>query len=286
MLKRGDRIGLVCCSDGHSSKRMESNQQLEKALRNLGLIPVWSPYIYAKTDCFSGTGQERAEAVHTFYEDPSIRAIFDLSGGNVGNHVLEYLDYEKIRENPKPFFGYSDLTTVLHGIYTQTGQPVFLYQLRNLVSSGGSLQQSWFVESLMGTSSVLFQPTYTFLRGSKISSTVVGGNLRCLLKLAGTRYFPDCTGKVLFLEALGGGLAEISAMAVQLRQMGVFQQISGLLLGTFTKLEEQYGSDAVKELFLQVTESCPIPIAKTVQIGHAPDSKALQIGVPILLEAK
>ena len=72
MLKRGDRIGLVCCSDGHSSKRMESNQQLEKALRNLGLIPVWSPYIYAKTDCFSGTGQERAEAVHTFYEDPAI----------------------------------------------------------------------------------------------------------------------------------------------------------------------------------------------------------------------
>ena len=75
-------------------------------------------------------------------------------------------------------------------------------------------------------------------------------------------------------------------MAVQLRQMGVFQQISGLLLGTFTKLEEQYGSDAVKELFLQVTESCPIPIAKTAQIGHAPDSKALQIGLPISLEAK
>ena len=284
VLRLGDTVAIVCCSDGHRPERLEENQQLDQTIRTLGLVPVWSPYIYAEQSVFSGTGKERAKAVNRFYRDPAIRAIFDISGGNVGNNVLEYLDYDAICRDPKPFFGYSDLTTVLHAIYTKTGGPGCLYQLRNLTGANGALQQERFRDSILGNGSALFDGAYTFLRGSSISGTVVGGNLRCLLKLAGTPYWPDCTGKVLFLESLGGGLGEIAAMAVQLRQMGVFSQIAGLLLGTFTKLEAVESSTAPAEIFLRAAAQFTFPIAKTKEIGHGDDSKALWIGQPIAIQ--
>ena len=67
---------------------------------------------------------------------------------------------------------------------------------------------------------------------------LLGGNLRCFLKLAGTPYFPDLDGKLLFLESLGGGPELIASLLAQLSQLGVFQKIAGLLLGTFTELSK------------------------------------------------
>jgi muramoyltetrapeptide carboxypeptidase LdcA involved in peptidoglycan recycling len=280
-LHPGDKVGLVCCSDGHPPQRKETNTALHRVLESFGLVPIWSPLIYAKKSVFSGSGKERAEIVNAFYRNPDIRAIFDLSGGNVGNQVLEYLDYDLIRANPKPFVGYSDLTTILNGIYTKTGNSGCLYQLRNLVGDSGSLQQHRFLQTWFYGKEDLTQHTFTFLKGNSMSGVVVGGNLRCLLKLAGTPYFPDCTDKILFLESLGGGPGEITAMAVQLRQMGVFSKIQGLLLGTFSKLESSEDRCSAAELFLPIVEPYSFSVARTKEIGHGPDSKAIWIGKPI-----
>ena len=283
MLHSGDQIGIVCCSDGHAPQRKRTNQLLENTLRDIGLHPVWSPYIYEKDAVFSGTGEERAEAVNRFYRDDTIRAIFDISGGNVANNVLEYLDYDLIRQHPKPFFGYSDLTTVHHAIYTKTGNKGYLYQLRNLVAQEKDVQKIRFQETMLAGKTTLWDADYTFLRGERTEGTVLGGNLRCLLKLAGTPYWPDLQGKVLFLESLGGGVGEVTAMAVQLRQIGVFEQISGLLLGTFAHMEEQNLQPTAPELFLRITEKAGIPVAQTREIGHGAGSKGLIIGGEICL---
>ncbi|MDD5953161.1 MAG: LD-carboxypeptidase [Oscillospiraceae bacterium] len=283
MLRKGDKIGLVCCSDGHTDGRRKTNEALDGVLREMGLLPVWSPYLYAKTSVFSASGRERSEIVNEFYRRDDIRAIFDLSGGNVGNHVLEYLDYGLIKTHPKIFFGYSDLTTVLNSLLKKAAVPVCLYQLRNLVLQDGPIQQARFRETLLEGGNSLFDAKFTFLRGASLSGTVIGGNVRCLLKLAGTPYFPDCHNKVLFLESLGGDPGALSAMAVQLRQMGVFSQISGLLLGTFTKMEQDKLTPTAEELFLRATEPFALPVAKTTEIGHGTDSKALLLGRPITL---
>lgn len=282
-LQDGDAVGLVCCSDGHPANRKESNAALTQVLKSFGLAPIWSPCVYAKQSVFSGAGKERADVVNDFYKNPEIKAIFDISGGNVGNNVLEYLDYPLIQANPKPFVGYSDLTTVLHAIYAKTGNAGCLYQLRNLVAKDRVVQQSRFRDSLLGGGNSLYDASYVFLRGTSINGVVIGGNLRCLLKLAGTSYWPDFTGKVLFLESLGGGPGEIAAMAVQLRQIGIFSQISGLLLGTFSKMEQEQLTPTAPEIFLRVTEPFGLPVAQTKEIGHGTDSKALRIGVSIAI---
>ena len=121
-----------------------------------------------------------------------------------------------------------------------------------------------------------FDFEYRFIQGSEMAGTVVGGKLRCLLKLAGTPYFPDMKGKLLVLEAMGGSAARIGSGMAQLSQMGVFEQVNGILLGTFLEMEAKDGPSP-EELILEYAGN-RIPVAKTSMLGHRPDSCALVIG--------
>ena len=125
------------------------------------------------------------------------QAIFDVSGGDLANGVLPYLDYDIIRSHPKLFFGYSDLSVVVNAIYAKTSHPTYLYQLRNLVGSMAEIQQGMFQETLMQGGNTLFNFQPTWIQGKKMKGEVVGGNIRCFLKLAGTEYLPSFDGKIL-----------------------------------------------------------------------------------------
>ena len=94
---------------------------------------MFSDYIYEKESIFNGIAKERANALMSFYKDAEIKGIFDISGGDVANGILPYLDYDVIANSPKIFLGYSDLTTVLNAIYQKTGRASVLYQIRNLI---------------------------------------------------------------------------------------------------------------------------------------------------------
>ena len=111
-----------------------------------------------------------------------------------------------------------------------------------------------------------------------MEGVVIGGNTRCFLKLAGTPYMPDFSDKILFLESLGGGKPELITYLNQLKQMGAFQKISGLLLGTFTKFEEKESPSDLTKLVQTVVGDPALPIAKTQQIGHGSQSRCFIIG--------
>lgn len=80
----------------------------------------------------------------SFYRDPEVKAIFDLSGGDIANEILPYLDFKIIARSHAVFWGYSDLTTILNAIYAKTGKSSVLYQARNLVSEAGAFRPSRF----------------------------------------------------------------------------------------------------------------------------------------------
>ena len=283
LLKRGDKIGIVACSNGQPQYNKEKINELLKTLNSLGLEVIFTDYIYAKNSVFNGTAEEKGAAFMNLYKNPYIKAIFDISGGDLANEVLEFLDYDFISKNPKPIFGYSDLTTVLNAIYSQSSVPTYLYQIRNLIYTYKEKQIINFEKSIFTDENDLFNFSYNFIQGKKIEGTVVGGNIRCLLKLAGTKYMPDFTDKVLFLESSGGEAALMSAFLNQLKQMGVFTKIKGLILGTFTKMEENNISPTIEELTLKIINNPNLPIAKTKEIGHGEDSKCIILGKKLIL---
>ena len=87
-MKKGDKIGIVACSNGLKESSRPEMEQLKITLENLGLTPVFSEYLYAKDGAESGTRQQRAEALMKFYRDEEIKGIFDVSGGDLANGVL------------------------------------------------------------------------------------------------------------------------------------------------------------------------------------------------------
>lgn len=267
-MTRKRKAGIVCCSNGLSDSAHKELQSLKEILEKMDINPIFSDFLYAKNGIRSGTAKERAEALMKMYDNPEIDMIFDISGGDIANEILDFLDYERIATarnlegQPKMFWGYSDLTVLLNAIYAKTGNLGVLYQVRHLVESEVRRQE-------------LFSLSYEFLQGTNLSGVVVGGNIRCLLKLAGTQYFPDMTDKVLLLEARSGMEPQMITYLSQLKQLGVFEKVNGILLGTFTQLGTQ-PEELVKEFAGNL-----LPIVKTQNIGHAVDSKAIVIGKKI-----
>ncbi len=295
-MKRGDKVALVCCSNGQPLVYKETLQRLQDTLIHIGLVPVWSECIYRKDSIFSGSAQERADALMHFYKDREIKAIFDISGGDIANEILPYLDYQMIAESDKLFWGYSDLTTIINAIYVKTGKESVLYQVRNLIGEDADNQIRNFGNTMLHQGQDLFEFGYHFVQQCQVTEksqcqgqvatnmkgVVVGGNIRCLLKLAGTEYFPDTSGKILLLEARGGEVPQMVTYLNQLKQMGVFQKVAGILLGTFTKMEKTGVQPSIQELVKRYAGT-DIPIACTSWIGHGADAKAIIIGKELSL---
>lgn len=276
-MNKGDKVGIVCCSNGQNEKAGKELEQLNNTLCEMGLIPVWSDYIYADSEGMCGTDEERAQALMKLYEDETVKAVFDISGGDVANGILPYLDYELIKQRGIGFWGYSDLTTVINAIYTKTGVPGVLYQVRNLVYDDRVAQIHNFEATLLNGGYSLYNWGYRFIQGAGMHGIVVGGNARCLLKLAGTEFWPDMKGKILLLEAYGGRTLQLRTYLAQLKQLGVFEQINGILLGTFTAMEESGQGIRVHELVKEYA-GFDVPIAFTKQIGHGVDARGIIIG--------
>lgn len=280
MISENDKIALVVCSNGKKIEDRVRLKKLEVVLKEMSLVPVFSSYIYENKFSRSASAKCRANELMKFYEDDSIKAIFDISGGDLANEVLDYLDYKIICKNNKPFFGYSDLTTVLNGITTKTQQKTYLYQIMNIIDNVE--RRVDFEKTLLDNKSGLTNISWQFLQGESVEGIVVGGNIRCFLKLAGTEYFPNVDNKVLFLEGMSTTIEGLITHLTQLKQIGVFNKISGLLLGIFTKIEQNFQIEDIYEILKDfVPEN--IPIAKTFEVGHGKDSKMLVIGQKIKL---
>ena len=281
MLNKNDKIALVVCSNGKNIEDKDRLEKLESILVEMGLVPIFTKYIYKDKFGRGAKAQVRAEELMSFYKNKEIKAIFDISGGDIANEVLDYLDYDVIKRNYKPFFGYSDLTTVLNALRSQTNEVNYLYQMLNIIESEGI--KTSVENTFMKNEQALFDVKWRFLQGSSVEGEVIGGNIRCFLKLVGTRYFPEVENKVLFIEGLGTSIEGLVTHLSQLKQIGVFDKISGLLIGTFTKIEKEISEEELFELIQEYIPSS-LAAAKTQEVGHARNSKALKIGEKIYIK--
>lgn len=276
-----EKIGITACSDPMKPEFQSNMDRLCAILSDVGYEPVISnciyPKIYPKAYGLHGTGSERAAELMKLYTDPEITAIFDISGGDMSNELLPYLDFEVIGNSEKKFYGYSDLTTILNAIYAKTGKEAVLYQIRNLLYRHSEVQRRDFINTLQKNGNNLYDLDYHFIQGTAMEGVMIGGNIRCFLKLAGTEYMPDLHNKILLLEALNTSVPQLITFLSQLKQLHAFDLVNGILLGTFTRMEkEQVQPDAVT--LVREFAGPELPIAKTAYIGHDSDSKGAVIG--------
>ena len=189
MLNKNEKIAIVVCSNGKNNEDKDRLEKLESILVEMGLVPVFTKYIYKDKFGRGAKAEVRANELMSFYKNKEIKAIFDISGGDISNGILDYLDYDLIKDNYKPFFGYSDLSVVLNAITAKTGEPTYLYQVLNIIRNKDIRNR--FEKTVLYNKPDLVNISWEFFQGEEISGIVAGGNIRCFLKLAGTQYFPD-----------------------------------------------------------------------------------------------
>ena len=282
MLDKGDSVGLVACSDGFPNDNHEVIDEVENSLYDMGYKAVIGN-IYRTKENRTLSSRDRADVFNEMVRNPEIKVVFDISGGDSANEILDYVDYDMLEENGKPVFGYSDLTTLLNAIYCKTGICTYLYQIRNIITGYGERQKADLEMVLSGESDDLYDIDYEFVRGEEMKGVLIGGNIRCFLKLAGTSYMPSFRHKVLFLESNSGRENRIRSYFTQLKQMGVFNEVNGVLLGTFTELAQE-GITTAAEILMDVCDDKELAISVTDEVGHGADSKAVVIGREIELE--
>ncbi|MDO5515913.1 MAG: LD-carboxypeptidase [Clostridium sp.] len=283
LLTKGDKVGIVACSNGVSEASKEKIELLNNTLKSLELNVVMSRKIYKHKSPLNSTGKERAEILMDFFCDDEIKAILDISGGDLCNEILEYLDYGIIKDNSKPFFGYSDLSVVLNALYSKTDMKTYLYQIRNIIGEDKEEQMRNFKDTIMDEGNLLKDFSYKWIQGESMEGIVVGGNIRCLLKLAGTEYMPDFNEKILFLESFSGDVYKMTTYLTQYKHMGVFKKIKGIILGSYTEMERENYSPDIVEIVRNIVDNELMPIIKTNEIGHGKDSKCIVIGEKIIL---
>ncbi len=278
-LNKGDKIGVISCSNGLNIKNKNIIDELKLNLKSLDIDMVEGDTLYAKEyNLFSGTVEEKSRALEKLFLDKDIKMIFDISGGDLANEVLDFLDFNLIKENPKPFFGYSDLTVLLNAIYSKCDITTYNYQLRNLIGKFKEEQMQNFKASFIEGKEDIFNLDYKWINGSHLEGIVVGGNIRCLLKLAGTKYMPDFKDKILFLESFSGNSAKMVTYITQYKNLGVFNEVKGIILGEFTEMERENLKPDIVEILKRVIGEINIPILKTRDLGHGADAKCIPIG--------
>lgn len=272
MLDKGDSVGITACSNTLSSTYEDTIKELDYSLYDVGLTMADCSYIYGER-----SADAKAEQLNALYANPDIKAIFDVSGGDAANELLPYLDYDLIKSSDKIFHGYSDLTTIINAIYAKTDKVGCLYDVRNLIFEYRERQMADFVMTIMNDEDDLWNIDCEFVQGERMKGIVVGGNARCFLKLAGTEYMPSLKHKILLLESRSGNAVKVRSYFIQLAQMGVFKEVSGVLLGTFLEMEKE-GVISAADMLKEICGDKNLPIAITNDVGHRSDSKAVYIG--------
>ena len=282
LLKANDLVAFFTSSNAISKFSKQNIEALREILNSFGINVIYKDNLFAEKtgNPFNFPAKEKAEYLNELFANKQVKAIFDLSGGDLSNSILDYLDFDIIKSNPKLFFGYSDVSLILNVINNKCGFPTFHYQLRHLINGDFKEKQiEDFKKSIIGNDSELFNFDYEFIKGESLSGKVIGGNIRCLLKLAGTPYLPDFKDKILFLESYSGNAAKIYTYLTQYKQMGILNDIKGIILGTFTEMDLNNINPTVEEMLIDILgKDSQIPIIKTNNLGHGSDAKCLIIG--------
>jgi muramoyltetrapeptide carboxypeptidase len=287
-LKAGQTVALISPSSGLTM------DQINKAIDNmnsLGLKPKLGKFADKLNGFLAGTDAERVEDIHWAFTDPSIDAVWCLRGGYGLSRILPQIDFTKIRGNPKPFIGYSDITALHVAIHQRTGLVTFHgpvatstlsdYTKDHVIKTlfNGTAPDKISISPDNAANTNLLYKTQVITPG-KARGPLIGGNLSLLTAEAGTPFaLRDVRGKILFTEDVGEKPYRVDRMFVQLKQSVDLRSCAGIALGIFADCDAPEGSPTVVDVVKDQFSNLGIPVMYGLSFGHIRDQFTLPLGV-------
>jgi muramoyltetrapeptide carboxypeptidase len=266
---KGARVAVIAPA---SNAKLERIEQGLAALRARGFDAVAGEHAMGKeVPYFSGTAAERLADLHDAFADPEIEAIFATRGGYGSNYLMEDIDLDLIRENPKPFFGYSDLTAVQTWLLDQVELPAFHGPMvaADFYREGGVHEASFEAALSGGLVEAGAAEGLRILKPGRAQGVIYGGCLSILAASLGTRFAPQTEGKLLFLEDVGAKPYQIDRMLRQMVLAGKFDGVTGFIFGEMLEcVSAGTDPDLLEQVILRVLDWFDGPIAIGLRSGH------------------
>ena len=265
--------------------------KIEEKLNGLGYKTKLGKTLYEQDGYLAGNDKMRADEFMSFFEDKSIKAILTMRGGWGCSRILDLLDYDVIKNNPKIIMGFSDITSLINAIYTKTG--LVTYHGPCGYSSWKEFTTNNVLKALVSGQPFKMENPNDYkehlntLTGGVSRGELIGGNLTVVVSMLGTDYEPDWNNKILLLEETTEEPYRIDRMLWQLKQNGVFNKIKGLALGSFHKCEpeEPEKSFSLQEVLEQHFRNCKFPVYQGATFGHLQPKFTLPLGIKAELNA-
>lgn len=282
-LNKGDTIGIVSPAGAVQSDNWEV---MQNSIEGMGFRVKIAPHAKDKKDYLAGEDSDRLSDLIALFRDDEVSAIICARGGYGTHRLLENIDYSVIRDNPKIFVGYSDITALHSAFLNHAGLVTFHGPLA--ISDFGSEQKddytiNNFLEIAQGRVELPYdyvnQRNYTLINSGKCRGKLFCANLAMLCSLSGTPYFPDLKDYILVLEDIAEPLYKIDRMLMQLKLSGVLGQLKGLLFADFTLDDKDTFNNDFIRLVHELLGDLPIPIGYGFNAGHERTKATLPLGV-------
>jgi muramoyltetrapeptide carboxypeptidase len=265
-LKIGDKITIIAPS---GPVNIDIINKAKEYFENKGYKVEFGKNLNKKCDYLAGSDKDRLEDLHNAFKDIETKAIICARGGYGALRLLDKIDYEIIKNNPKIFCGYSDIT-LLNAMFLKRA---------NLITFSGPMAQSDFGADIDTFTEKSFFNTVSnnictikpnnpiaYLDGNA-QGILFGGNLASLSSLCGIEFVPN-EDFIFFAEDLNEPVYKIDRYFTQLLSIPAFKKnIKAIILGDFLDIDNQnyfdnYFENLGKELNIPIISGYPISHSK------------------------
>lgn len=309
-LSVGDEVRVIAPSRSLAIISQESRKIANNRFAELGLKLSFGKHVEEIDDFVSSSIQSRVEDFHDAFGDKNVKAVITIIGGFNCNQLLRYLDWQLIKNNPKIFCGFSDITALNNAILAKTG--LVSYSGPHYSSFGQELYfdytLAYFKKCLFSEDSFAINPSekwsddawyqdqkarnlidndgFLIINEGEASGTIIGANLCTLNLLQGAEYFPSLANSVLFIEDDYESLAHTFDRDLQsLIHLPDFKEVKGIVIGRFQK-----ASKITDELLIKIIRSKKeldnMPVIANVDFGHTDPKITFPVGGEVNLVAK
>jgi len=289
-LKYGDKVAITAPSSPVSDEKLEMSVE---SIKFLGLEPVVMPSCNMAHGYLAGPDKQRADDINTAFADDTIKGIFCLRGGYGTTRLLPMLDFDMIKNNPKVFIGYSDISSLHFNLNQKCNlvtfhgpMPTTDYRVHEGFTND-SLRTCLFAPKNLKTIGNPEGEEIITLSEGFVKGTLVGGNLSLMAGTLGSPYEIDTKGKILFIEDVDEMPFRLDKMLTALSLAGKFRDCEGIILGTFERCEEtDHPSLTLREIFEEVVLPWDKPTILNLRAGHIYPQSTLPMGAEVSFDAK
>lgn len=309
-LNKGDEVRVIAPSRSMAIISKESREIANKRFQELGIKLTFGKHIDEKDDFASSSIESRIKDLHEAFKDRNVKGIIAVIGGFNSNQLLDYIDWNLIKDNPKIFCGFSDITALNNAIFAKTGlvtysgphyssfgqKLYFDYTLEyfkkclfynkpfKVEPSGQWSDDKWYMDQ--EKRELIPNDGYFVVNEGKAKGVIFGANLCTLNLLQGTEYMPNLENSILFIEDDEESRAHHFDRDLQslIHQPG-FDKVLGIVIGRFQKASE-VTKGLLSKIIKTKKELSKIPVISGVDFGHTDPKITFPVGGEVIVVAE